>query len=104
MSELVQVKKQLTFSEICPKHAYIISQWDKLTDEERRVEIYKIKADPFHCFVGEAKKGDRLGCCWQYASNFGGMPEAFNTGAYVDWELFEQRKAEFVAHWNECHV
>ena len=105
MSELIQVRKQLTFEEICPQHAYMISQWDKLTDEEKVVEIRKIKADPVSCFVGEAKRGDHIcDCCWRYASNFTGMPQAFNTGTYVDWELFEQRKAEFVQHWNEVHI
>ena len=108
MSELIQSKKELTFEEICPYHSSILGQWDKLSIEDKQLEIFKIRHDPSKCFVGEAHGGDSSwdGCrvCSDYGfAMTGGLPIHFDLFG-IDWEGFEKNKQGFVKHWNECHV
>ena len=87
--KLIQVKKQLTFEEICPQWA------QKLCDRDK-----SFIGDFTHCIVGEAHGfsmdysciGSRSYCkeCYDYSYDFGG-----DDLSQLD---------EFVVHWNECHV
>jgi len=106
MSELIQVKKQVTFEELCPKWSEAI----------RKGHISDNLGYLFHqCIVGEAysfKHNGYNGCqiCEAYAYRLvcsGGRAAISiiaDTLLFIDHELFEREKSWFMRHWNKCHV
>ena len=91
MSELVQIKKQLTFEQICPLWSQYLS--NPLGGHHPRLCI----DDSKYCIVGEAhgwhsNTEHRCMECRKFSFDF----------CYSD--RFETLKTLFVEHWNEKHV
>ena len=99
MSELIQVKKQLTLEDIAPNWARSISM-----GEYNREELNQ----PKYCVVGEAHGyADRYGCakCFNYSMTI--FFSAYYNGTKElreDLTKHKQILTEFVDHWNEHHV
>ena len=110
MSELVQIKKLLTFEEICP-------MWFTALTGGPKSEILDWVSFKY-CIVGEAHGFDRSymtdsskTCleCFQFS---GGLPftgmTILNLLMRYDWSREELENhpvvKDFVRHFNECHV
>lgn len=114
MSELVQVKKQLTFEEIAPQWSLFISQagsaraalMDKALDTKlaEKLGFAKLKfTDVRFCIVGEAH-GFSSNYCYEKEIGFCKPCHSFAYAFMCKEEVFEERKSAFVQHWNEVHV
>lgn len=115
-----QKKEQLTFEEICPYHACVLSAWNDLSPKSRLVEYTEVRQEPSRCIVGEAygftdysriydSQGNQGFCvaCVHFGGQGRGFPTAFHMfkgDAKINWEKFEEIKSEFVEHWNKYHV
>ena len=110
LSELIQVKKQITFEQLCPK-------WFKSI--QTGVLESGLDGGFSHCIVGEAygfKGPYNCSECNVHATglvNWDGGSGAISIGvgyndawkvAEIKEELFEQRKEAFMEHWNEKHT
>jgi len=112
-------KKQLTFEEICPYHACVLSAWNNLSPKNKLIEHYEVNSVPASCIVGEAygfkdysripdSQGNLTFCteCVRFGGRSSGFPTAFFKKKNIDinWEKFEEIKSGFVEHWNNHHV
>lgn len=120
MSQLIQIKKQLTFEEICPSWTRILASyggWEKTPKSEYFGGTFNSRSlsNTKCCIVGEAHgdndeywfrpgRGQRENpceICTIFSVNFCG------TDVYQqihNEQEFEKAKSEFVAHFNEAHV
>ena len=92
MSELVQIKKQLTFEQLCPKWAKIIKQCGCIP-----ISIFSGIYNYRCCIVGEAHDwNNNYECdlCYSFADRFTRISLRASHDVLID---------EFVEHFNECH-
>ena len=93
MSELVQVKKQVTFEQLCPDWAKTIKQCGYIPISISS-GIYQYK----YCIVGEAhgwSKDYKCDSCMTFADRFACTSLRASHDFLID---------KFVEHFNECHV
>lgn len=95
-----QVKKQLTFEQICPKWSQMIKS--NLKERPHGIAIYS----PAHCIVGEA-----YGFSDRYVSGEYRCEQCRDMSmkladewSYVFNHIPFNEINEFVDHWNACHV
>lgn len=106
MSELVQVKKLLTFEEICPRWAAKLKHG--ITDDH--VDSPLIMSSHRLCIVGEANgfSDDYVRRSLCIDCDMHSMRLYKRYGGYsIDEDphgTFEQDIFDFVKHFNECHV